>query len=199
MTISRDDKMSEYTTEATGTELQRRRAGDPIPDPGFPEAPARLTDTDPKAEGRAERQVAGMFGLAAVLVIAFLVFYVIFPIAADFHPDRGRLCRDAAARAGRYVGETARLQEHFAAHPRAGCFTGHKADCVGVHRQEDERARPPEERGSAASHGCASPAGARGDGLPDHRLCRGGSSAPPCGDGNALTTDGARSPRARRS
>jgi ubiquinol-cytochrome c reductase iron-sulfur subunit len=83
MTISRDDKMAEYTTEATGTELERRRAGDPIPDPGFPEAPARLTDTDPKAERRAERQVAGMFGLAAVLVIAFLVFYVIFPIAAD--------------------------------------------------------------------------------------------------------------------
>jgi ubiquinol-cytochrome c reductase iron-sulfur subunit len=83
MTISRDDKMSEYTTEATSTELERRRAGDPIPDPGFPEAPARLTDTDPKAERRAERQVAGMFGLASVLVIAFLVFYVIFPIAAD--------------------------------------------------------------------------------------------------------------------
>ncbi|HSJ61670.1 MAG TPA: Rieske 2Fe-2S domain-containing protein [Jiangellaceae bacterium] len=83
MTISRDDKMSEYTTEATGTELERRRVGDPIPDPGFPESPARLTDTDLKAERRAERQVAGMFGLAAVLVIAFLVFYVIFPIAAD--------------------------------------------------------------------------------------------------------------------
>ncbi|HEX6329375.1 MAG TPA: Rieske 2Fe-2S domain-containing protein [Jiangellaceae bacterium] len=83
MTISRDEKMSEYTTEATGTELERRRVGDPIPDPGFPEPTARLTDTDPKAERRAERQVAGMFGLAAVLVIAFLVFYVIFPIAAD--------------------------------------------------------------------------------------------------------------------
>lgn len=82
MTIPRDDEMSEYTTE-TGTELERRQpVGDPIPDPGVPEPPPRLTDTDVKAERRAERQVAGMFGLASVLVIAFLVAYVAFPIAA---------------------------------------------------------------------------------------------------------------------
>ncbi|HEX6233027.1 MAG TPA: Rieske 2Fe-2S domain-containing protein [Jiangellaceae bacterium] len=83
MTISRDDEMSDYTTEA-GTELERReRAGDPIGDPGLPESPPRLTDLDERAARRAERQVAGMFGLAAVLTVAFLVAYVVFPIAAD--------------------------------------------------------------------------------------------------------------------
>jgi hypothetical protein len=40
-----------------------------------------------------------------------------------------------------YVGETPRLREHFADHPNAECFTRHKADCVGVHRQEDEGSR----------------------------------------------------------
>jgi ubiquinol-cytochrome c reductase iron-sulfur subunit len=75
--------MSEYKTQP-GTELERREpAGDPIPDPGFPEPPLRLTDTNVKADRRAERQVAGMFGLAAVLVIVFLVAYVVFPIAAE--------------------------------------------------------------------------------------------------------------------
>ena len=72
----------------------------------------------------------------------------IFPIEADFHPiaavyvvTRRTGQTGAAGHEVLYVGETARLQEHFAAHPRAGCFTRHKADCVGVHRQEDERAR----------------------------------------------------------
>ncbi len=83
MTTSRDDEMSEYTTEA-GSELERRvPPGDPIPDPGFQQYPPRLTDTDPKMARRAERQVAGMFGLASVLVIVFLVAYVVFPIAAE--------------------------------------------------------------------------------------------------------------------
>jgi ubiquinol-cytochrome c reductase iron-sulfur subunit len=82
MTISKDDEMSENPTEA-GTELERREAaGDPIPDPGFPEPPPRLTDTAAAADRRVARQVAGMFGLASLLVIAFLVAYVVFPIAA---------------------------------------------------------------------------------------------------------------------
>jgi len=72
----------------------------------------------------------------------------IFPIDADFHPIAAvyvvtrRTGRSGAAEHEvLFVGETPRLQEHFVEHPNAECFTRHKADCVGVHRQEDERAR----------------------------------------------------------
>jgi ubiquinol-cytochrome c reductase iron-sulfur subunit len=55
--------------------------GDPIPDPGFPpKTRYRLTDTDPKAARRAEQQVASLFGLAALGVVAFCVFYFTLPL-----------------------------------------------------------------------------------------------------------------------
>lgn len=54
---------------------------EPIGDPGLPEHQWRPTDVDPAQERRAERQVAGMFGLAAVLALAFCVFY--FAIGND--------------------------------------------------------------------------------------------------------------------
>ena len=72
----------------------------------------------------------------------------IFPIDAGFRPIAAVYV--VSRRTGRggaqehevlYVGETARLQEHFADHPKAECFTRHQADCVGVHRQEDESSR----------------------------------------------------------
>ena len=72
----------------------------------------------------------------------------LFPIGADFHPIAAVYV--VTRRTGRggaqehevlYVGETARLQEHFADHPKTECFTRHKADCIGVHRQEDETSR----------------------------------------------------------
>ncbi|TDD66703.1 Rieske (2Fe-2S) protein [Jiangella aurantiaca] len=56
---------------------------DPIADPGLHYYDERLTDVDKKAERRAERQVAGMFALASLLTVAFIVFYVIVGI----HPD----------------------------------------------------------------------------------------------------------------
>lgn len=59
---------------APGQEL-----ADPIPDPGLPPHEPRLTDVDPKAANRAERQIAGMFGIATLLVIAFVVLYLIVP------------------------------------------------------------------------------------------------------------------------
>jgi ubiquinol-cytochrome c reductase iron-sulfur subunit len=49
--------------------------GEPIPDPGLPEHEPRPTDVDPRLEKRAERQVAGMFGVATLLVLAFCVCY----------------------------------------------------------------------------------------------------------------------------
>jgi ubiquinol-cytochrome c reductase iron-sulfur subunit len=53
---------------------------EPIADPGNPPHADRLTDTEPLIERRAERQVAGMFGLASLLVIGFIVAFVVFPI-----------------------------------------------------------------------------------------------------------------------
>ena len=48
---------------------------EPIADPGLPAHQYRPTDVYPEQERRAERQVAGMFGLASVLAVAFCVFY----------------------------------------------------------------------------------------------------------------------------
>ena len=50
----------------------------PIPDPGLPEHEPRPTDVDPAFERRAERQVAGMFILAALMIIGFTVSYFAF-------------------------------------------------------------------------------------------------------------------------
>ncbi|WP_084469807.1 ubiquinol-cytochrome c reductase iron-sulfur subunit [Jiangella gansuensis] len=58
-------------------------AGDPLPDPGLHHEPERFTDVDPKAAKRAERQVAGMFTLASLLMVGFIVAYV----AVGIHPD----------------------------------------------------------------------------------------------------------------
>jgi ubiquinol-cytochrome c reductase iron-sulfur subunit len=44
---------------------------EPLPDPGLPEHEPRPTDVDERAERRAERQVAAMFGLSAVFTLLF--------------------------------------------------------------------------------------------------------------------------------
>lgn len=59
---------------------------EPVADPGVPAHEVRLTDIDPKAERRAERQVAGMFIAASVLTIAFCVAYFAF----DPDPEVGQ-------------------------------------------------------------------------------------------------------------
>lgn len=46
------------------------------------ETHTRRTDVDPKAAKRAERQVAAMFALAAVLILAAVVAYVVIPVDA---------------------------------------------------------------------------------------------------------------------
>ena len=53
---------------------------EPIPNPGIEPHQWRPTDVDPKAEKRAERQVAGLFGLAMVGAVLFVVSYVVFKI-----------------------------------------------------------------------------------------------------------------------
>jgi ubiquinol-cytochrome c reductase iron-sulfur subunit len=58
--------------------------GDPIPDPGLEPHLPRITDVDEKAAKRAERQVAATFGLAALLLVAFVVVYFAVPKDASF-------------------------------------------------------------------------------------------------------------------
>ncbi|TCC05527.1 ubiquinol-cytochrome c reductase iron-sulfur subunit [Kribbella soli] len=52
---------------------------EPIPDPGLEPHEPRITDIDPKAADRAERQVSGMFGLATLLVLGSCVAYFAIP------------------------------------------------------------------------------------------------------------------------
>jgi ubiquinol-cytochrome c reductase iron-sulfur subunit len=59
--------------------------GDPIPDPGLPEHRPRPTDVDPKAEKRAERQIAGLFGFSSLCAILFCVAYFTFDVGDN--PD----------------------------------------------------------------------------------------------------------------
>jgi quinol---cytochrome c reductase iron-sulfur subunit len=58
---------------------------DPIADPGLPEHQWRPTDVDPAMERRAERQVAGWFGLSMISTILFVVSYFAFAVGED--PD----------------------------------------------------------------------------------------------------------------
>ncbi|HEX5089733.1 MAG TPA: Rieske 2Fe-2S domain-containing protein [Nocardioides sp.] len=53
---------------------------EPIPNPGLPEHVWRPTDVDAKAERRAERQIATLFGLSTVCVVLFVVSYVVFGV-----------------------------------------------------------------------------------------------------------------------
>jgi ubiquinol-cytochrome c reductase iron-sulfur subunit len=55
-------------------------AGEPIANPGLPAHKWRPTDVDPKAEKRAERQIAAIFGLSSVCAILFVVAYVTLEI-----------------------------------------------------------------------------------------------------------------------
>ena len=60
-------------------------AADPIADPGLEEHRPRPTDVDEKADRRAERQVAGFFGLSALCALLFCVAYFVFDVGGD--PD----------------------------------------------------------------------------------------------------------------
>ena len=57
----------------------------PVTDPGLAPHQPRPTDVDPRAEKRAERQIATLFGLSSVMAILFCVAYFVFEVGAD--PD----------------------------------------------------------------------------------------------------------------
>jgi quinol---cytochrome c reductase iron-sulfur subunit len=52
---------------------------EPIPDPGIEPHELRITDIDPKAADRVERQVSTMFGLAGLLALGACVAYFAIP------------------------------------------------------------------------------------------------------------------------
>ncbi|MEU4601789.1 Rieske 2Fe-2S domain-containing protein [Kribbella sp. NPDC023972] len=55
------------------------QVAEPIADPGLEAHEYRITDIDPKAADRVERQVAGMFGLSTLLVLGACVAYFAIP------------------------------------------------------------------------------------------------------------------------
>jgi quinol---cytochrome c reductase iron-sulfur subunit len=57
--------------------------GDPIADPGLHEHQPRPTDVDERAEKRAERQIATLFGLSSIFAILFVVSYFVFKVGDD--------------------------------------------------------------------------------------------------------------------
>lgn len=71
--------MSDLTTTEQGHGAEVA-AADPIADPGLPPHQPRPTDVDPKAEKRAERQVATLFTLSAVCSVLFVVAYFMNPV-----------------------------------------------------------------------------------------------------------------------
>jgi ubiquinol-cytochrome c reductase iron-sulfur subunit len=72
-----NDNLPEETGHHAGTV---EPVGDPIADPGLPEHEPRPTDVDKRAERRAERQVAGLFGVSSIFVILFVISYFTFHI-----------------------------------------------------------------------------------------------------------------------
>ena len=67
------------TTPATyDSHVPSHRESEPIADPGLPPHKWRPTDVDPKAEKRAERQIAAMFIAAMISAVLFVVAYFTF-------------------------------------------------------------------------------------------------------------------------
>jgi ubiquinol-cytochrome c reductase iron-sulfur subunit len=69
--------------DTTGGDRTPVQVDEPIENPGLEPHQWRPTDVDPKAEKRAELQVAGLFVLAAVSAVLFLVSYFVFQIGDD--------------------------------------------------------------------------------------------------------------------
>ncbi len=63
--------------------VARDDEGEPIRNPGLPPHAWRPTDVDERAEKRAERQVATMFGLSSICAVLFVVAYFAFSVGED--------------------------------------------------------------------------------------------------------------------
>ena len=71
------------------THVPSHRQAEPIPDPGLPAHTWRPTDVDPKAEKRAERQVAAMFVAAMISAVLFVVAYFTLEVGDNWDTFAG--------------------------------------------------------------------------------------------------------------
>jgi ubiquinol-cytochrome c reductase iron-sulfur subunit len=78
--MSDDDGSDGSLVPDENGDIARDDDGEPIRNPGLPPHAWRPTDVDPRAERRAERQVATLFGLSAVCAVLFVVAYVTLDI-----------------------------------------------------------------------------------------------------------------------
>jgi ubiquinol-cytochrome c reductase iron-sulfur subunit len=62
---------------------------EPIPNPGLPVHQWRPTDVDERQEKRAERQIAGLFGLATLALLGFFVSYFAFEVGDNWDTIAG--------------------------------------------------------------------------------------------------------------
>jgi ubiquinol-cytochrome c reductase iron-sulfur subunit len=77
--VSEDNKLPVKAAEEHG----QVEVAEPIPDPGIEPHEYRITDIDPKAADRVERQVATMFGLAGLFALGSCVAYFAIPRDAE--------------------------------------------------------------------------------------------------------------------
>lgn len=74
--MSHDSRPSDNVPATThDSHVPTHRESEPIADPGLPPHQWRPTDVDPKAERRAERQIAGLFIAAMISAVLFVVAY----------------------------------------------------------------------------------------------------------------------------
>lgn len=78
--MSDDSKLPVKAEDEHGGPVE---VAEPIPDPGLEPHEYRITDIDPKAADRVERQVSTMFGLATLLVLGACVAYFAIPRDAE--------------------------------------------------------------------------------------------------------------------
>lgn len=74
--MSDDDNLPAVKAEDEHSQIQ---VAEPIPDPGIEPHEYRITDIDPKAADRVERQVSTMFTLAGLLALGSCVAYFAIP------------------------------------------------------------------------------------------------------------------------
>jgi ubiquinol-cytochrome c reductase iron-sulfur subunit len=74
-----DEKVNLPAVPAEQAHSSQVVLAEPIPDPGIEPHELRITDIDPKAADRVERQVSTMFGLAGLLTLGSCVAYIAIP------------------------------------------------------------------------------------------------------------------------
>jgi len=87
MSDGHDSHLPDVTAEDSHDGLPALAPDEPIVNPGLPEHVWRPTDVDPRAEKRAERQGATLFGLSTLCVVLFVVSYFVFDVNGGANVD----------------------------------------------------------------------------------------------------------------